>query len=107
MAGRYVAECLPRLSFVDDSFDPALSSHFLSLYSDQLSAEFHRSAFVEMLRLAQEERLFPLIAMDGGFPPHVQPVMRELRSRGLVPELVTTDFEFQNGGNQFMRVRRG
>ena len=40
-AGRYVAGSLPRLPFADRAFDLALCSHYLFLYSDDLSAEDH------------------------------------------------------------------
>lgn len=46
-------------------FDIALSSHFLFFYSAQLSAEFHLQALREMLRVAREVRVFPLLALDG------------------------------------------
>lgn len=51
--GRYVGESLPPLPFADDSFDLALSSHFLFLYSDHLTADFHCAAVAEMLRVAR------------------------------------------------------
>lgn len=105
-AGRYVATGLPTLSFADDSFDLALSSHFLFLYSDQLPAGFHHAAVVEMLRVAKETRIYPLISLDGRFSPHVEPVMSDLRERGHQAGLVKIDFEFQKGADQLMRVRR-
>ena len=39
--GRYIDAELPTLPFPDASFDLALSSHFLFLYSAQLGEEFH------------------------------------------------------------------
>lgn len=40
--GRYVPAELPTLPFPTNSFDLALSSHFLFLYSDTFSLEFHQ-----------------------------------------------------------------
>jgi hypothetical protein len=57
-----------------------------------------------MLRVASEARIFPLMAMDGSFSTHVDPVMARLRARGYAPELIIIDFEFQKGGNQLLRV---
>jgi SAM-dependent methyltransferase len=73
-AGRYIAAELPALPFADQRFDLALSSHFLFLYSGQLSARFHVDAIQEMLRVAQEIRAFPLLALDGALSPHVAAV---------------------------------
>ena len=62
-AGRYVVGELPTLSFESYRFDLALCSHFLFLYSDHLSYEFHRASVLEMLRMASEVRLFPLLTL--------------------------------------------
>ena len=55
--------CLPTLPFADRSFDLALSSHFLFLYTEQFDESFHRSSIVEMCRVADEVRVFPLLAL--------------------------------------------
>ena len=77
-AGRYVAGALPDLPFALDQFDLALSSHFLFLYSDQLSAEFHLQALEEMVRVAREVRVFPLLTLAGQPSPHLDFVMARL-----------------------------
>ncbi len=46
--GRYLEATLPTLPFPDASFDLALCSHFLFLYTSQLDETFHRSAVREM-----------------------------------------------------------
>ena len=106
-AGRYQAVGLPELPFADDSFDLALSSHFLFLYSDQLSVEFHVGAITELLRVAPEMRIFPLLAMDGSVSPHLQVVIDEVRREGHEAEVRPIAFEFQKGGNRLLQVRRG
>ena len=58
--GRYIADALPALSFAEDQFDLALSSHFLFLYSEHLDEAFHLRSILEMLRVAKEVRVFPL-----------------------------------------------
>jgi hypothetical protein len=63
--GRYLPAELPELPFAGASFDLALSSHFLFLYSTQLGSEFHRAAVREMCRVAAEVRIFPLLALGG------------------------------------------
>jgi hypothetical protein len=101
-----VAEALPSLPFPDNAFDLALSSHFLFLYSEQLSADFHLAAVREMLRVAVEARFYPLLALDGSPSPHVQLVAAELRGDSCQVDFVPIDFEFQKGANQMLRIRR-
>src|SRR5687767_3054472 len=60
LEGRYIAGESPALPFAPGSFDLALSSHFLFLYSDNLSLAFHEQAIADLLRLAREVRIFPL-----------------------------------------------
>ncbi len=47
--GKYIPGELPELPFEDQAFDIALSSHFLFLYTDNLTLEFHITAIYEML----------------------------------------------------------
>jgi len=61
--GRYIDGELPNLPFADSSFDLALCSHLLFLYTKQLGEAFHRSAIREMCRVATEVRIFPLLAL--------------------------------------------
>jgi len=56
---RYLAESLPKLSFKDRQFDLALSSHFLFLYTLQLSLNFHFKAIMEMCRRGKRGENFP------------------------------------------------
>lgn len=105
-SGRYLAEALPRLPFSDDSFDLALCSHFLFLYSDELSAADHVRAVLELCRVASEVRVFPLLDMKGNRSAHVQQVMRELETRGLQARVEQVAYEFQIGGNEMLRITR-
>ena len=54
-AKRYVYNELPKLSFKDNSFDLVLSSHFLFLYSEHLSLQFHIDSILEMCRVSTKE----------------------------------------------------
>ncbi|MGR9072149.1 MAG: SAM-dependent methyltransferase [Gammaproteobacteria bacterium] len=103
--GRYVAEELPALSFESGRFDIALSSHFLFLYSDHLSNEFHLSAVQEMLRLSREARIFPVIALDGSVSDHLEPILRHFSANGYCVELRPVPYEFQRSGDRMLRIR--
>lgn len=104
--GRYVAASLPSLPFADQSFDLALSSHFLFLYSDAFGADLHAAALTELGRVAREVRVFPLLAMDGRPSPHLAPVTASLRQTGHDAAVEMVDYEIQRGGNEMLRVRR-
>ena len=65
----YVAARLPRLPFADDTFELAVCSHLLFLYSAELSAEFHLVALRELLRVAGEVQVFPLLDMRENHRP--------------------------------------
>ena len=104
--GRYVVGSLPHLPYSDRSFDIALCSHFLFLYSVQLGYEFHRDSIIEMLRVAGEARIFPIVDLTPTLSVHAEPLAKELRSRGFIVEFRKVDYEVQRGGNEMMRVRR-
>jgi hypothetical protein len=105
--GRYVDGELPVLPFESETFDLALCSHFLFLYSSQLTLAFHVSALAELCRVASEVRIFPLLALGSRPSRHVDGVGTELRGLGYRVSIEGVPYEFQRGGNQMMRVRAG
>jgi hypothetical protein len=102
--GRYREAALPLLPFADREFNLALSSHFLFLYSAQLSLEFHVASITEMCRVAGEARIFPLLQMGGARSPHLDKVVETLAARGLRVDVIEVPYEFQRGGNRMLRV---
>ena len=102
--GRYVEAELPSIVLPDKSFDLAVCSHFLFLYTDHLSEAFHRSAIRELCRVACEVRIFPLLALDGRISPYVANIVDDL-SDSCEVSLETVPYEFQRGGHQMMRIR--
>lgn len=106
-AGRYVNASLPKLPFDDNAFDLALCGHYLFTYSDLLSEENHLAAILEMARVADEVRIFPLVDMfDGGESPHLPPVVRQLKDKGFSARIRPVPYEFQRGGNRMLVVGR-
>ncbi|MHB1036513.1 MAG: hypothetical protein ACYC35_17580 [Pirellulales bacterium] len=106
-AGRYLPAELPRLPFTDQAFGLALCSHFLFLYTDQLGEEFHVDSILELCRVAHQVRIFPIVRFGGAPSPHVPPVTEALRRRGFEARVETVGYEFQRGGNQMMRIKKG
>jgi len=104
--GRYLDAALPDLPFEDNSFDLALSSHFLFLYSEEFDLAFHVQALEEMLRVAPEARAFPLLQVGGAPSPHVEGVLDAFTARDFQARIEEVPYEFQRGGNRMLRLRR-
>ncbi len=100
--GRYKAGELPNLPFENDSFDIALCSHFLFLYGEQLSTEFHVDSLIELCRVAKEVRVFPLLELGSLPSRHLPLVQARLDGLGVNTHIATVDYEFQRGGNQVL-----
>jgi len=104
--GRYIDASLPELPFEDKSFDLALSSHFLFLYSEHLDEAFHQVAIDEMLRVVGEVRIFPILTLSNERSPYVDKIIQTLQSQGYKAEIVKTDYEFQKGANEMLKITR-
>jgi len=101
---RYITAELPDLPFKDCEFDLTLSSHFLFLYSDVLSLNFHVKAIDEMLRVADEVRIFPLLDLSTNKSCHVKEIIKIFKEKEALVSIETVDYEFQKGGNQLMKI---
>jgi len=104
--GRYLDASLPHLPFQEQQFDLALSSHLLFLYSEHLDEQFHKEAIVEMLRIAKEVRIFPLVTLTGEVSLHLEPIMDYFNSRGYECRVVKMGYEFQKGGDEMLQIER-
>ena len=102
--GRYVVASLPVLPFADGQFDLALVSHLLFLYSQQLDLAFHQAAIAELMRVAREVRIFPLLTLGRERSPHIEPVRCQGLDRGWETEVRRVPYEFQRGGNELLRL---
>jgi SAM-dependent methyltransferase len=102
--GRYVPAQLPNLPFFEGTFDLALCSHFLFLYSEHHDAQFHIQALRELCRVAQEVRVFPLLELSGAPSRHLPEVVSALQAGGCNVSIEPVSYEFQKGGNQMLRL---
>lgn len=105
-AGRYLFQSLPTLKFADNQFDLCVCSHLLFLYSEQLSLDFHIDSIHELLRIAPEVRIFPLIKLDGAPSSYLELVLEDLSNKGCSVKIQSVDYEFQKGGNQMLKISR-
>jgi hypothetical protein len=102
--GRYITAELPTLPFTDKAFDLAVCSHFLFLYTDNFSLEFHQQSIEELCRVASEVRIFPILTYNAIRSPYVDSLMELLAAAGHQVTIEQVPYEFQRGGNQMMRV---
>lgn len=100
---KYIPGELPHLPVVDKVFDLALSSHFLFLYTDNLSYAFHVEAINEMLRVAEEIRIFPLLDVNGVKSPYVQKILADFKTKTI--EIRKVNYEFQREGNELLIIK--
>jgi hypothetical protein len=106
--GRYVAGGLPRLPLAEGAFDLALCSHYLFTYSERLDAQAHAAAILELCRVADEARVFPLVDMfAGGRSRRLEAVVPRLEAEGLHVRIEHVPYEFQRGGNEMLVAARG
>ncbi|MCI5145089.1 MAG: SAM-dependent methyltransferase, partial [Candidatus Electrothrix sp. AR3] len=103
---RYLNQSLPQLNFADKSFDLALCSHFLFLYSEQLSAAFHLAAIQELCRVAAEVRIFPLLELGSKISRHLKSVIAQLEQANYYVQIQTIAYEFQRSGNTMLIINK-
>lgn len=102
---RYVAAGLPELPFRTNSFELALSAHFLFMYEHQLGETFHQHAIAELCRVSRDEvRVYPLLSLDGQPSEQVADVMEWLETAGYEAERRPVPFEFQPGADEMLVV---
>ncbi|SDO60531.1 hypothetical protein SAMN05660199_02268 [Klenkia soli] len=107
-SGGYVAGALPALPFTDGAFDLALCSHLLFTWSDVLDQAWHEAALVELLRVAAEVRVFPLVVQGTGDDvPFLADLVAALRERGYAADTVPVGYEFQRGADRMLVVGHG
>jgi hypothetical protein len=102
--GRYITAELPNLPFSNQSFDLALCSHFLFLYSDNFSLEFHQRAVSELLRVAPEVRIFPILNYNAEQSPYLIPIVDSLLAVESTVSIETVPYEFQRRGDKMLKI---
>jgi SAM-dependent methyltransferase len=102
--GRYLTGSLPTIDLPDDSFDLALCSHYLFLYTADVSYETHLASIREMTRIAREVRIFPLLDMVSKRSAHLDPIIAQLRSDGFHASIERVAYEFLRGANEMLRI---
>jgi hypothetical protein len=67
--------------------------------------EFHLQSIVELCRVAQEVRIFPLVEnFTSAKSRHLEAVLAALSTQGYQTEIQKASYEFQRGGNELLKV---
>lgn len=104
--GRYIPGELPNLPFENEHFDLALCSHFLFLYSEQFSYDFHKESLLNLCSAAKEVRVYPLVNLKNENSPYVDLFLKEAKSLGISVEFVNVAYRFQKGADSMMVLRK-
>ncbi len=101
-SSRYIHESLPALTFKNKSFNLALCSHYLFLYSDHVNQEQHIASMKELCRVSKEVRVYPLLSLDGKKSKHLKAVMSALTDNGTNVSLIPVEYEFQKNATEML-----
>lgn len=104
--GRYMYAELPILPFTNNQFDISLSSHFLFLYTDNLSLDFHIVSIKEMLRVSNEVRIFPILDLNANQSMYLDKVVEKFNDKLYVSEIIKVNYEFQKDGNKMLKISK-
>ncbi|MFM2304958.1 MAG: hypothetical protein RLZZ135_2370 [Cyanobacteriota bacterium] len=102
-AGRYIAGEVPN-EIGNQSYDLILCSHFLLLYSAQLSWEFHCQTVTKLLLHTNELRIFPLLTLMLDRSPYLDRLCEHVEQIGYQARIVPVEYEIQPGGNEMLTI---
>jgi hypothetical protein len=103
----YLAGRLPQLPLADDCADLALSSHLLFTWADVLDEQWHAEALAEMLRVAPEARVFPLVVRGkGDRVVFLAGLLDRMRDLGHGVEVRRVGYELQRGAHRMLVITR-
>lgn len=102
---RYVPAELPILGFGSGQFHLALCAHFLFTYTHLLTFKFHLESIREMVRVANEARIYPVFDLNGRQSDHLDGIIETLSKDNYMVQLQRVDHELQKGANQMLVVK--
>lgn len=101
---RYIDAALPKLPFETQQFNLAVCSHYLFLYSEQLSLQQHLDAILELNRVAKEVRIYPLTTLKGELSEHVEPLLIHLAERNIKCTVSRSEYRFQKNAVNMLTI---
>jgi len=103
---RYIAGEIQDLPFKKRSFDIAIVSNFLFLYSDRLDLNFHIESITNLLYVANEVRIFPLQGNLKNSPKYITPVINYFRRLGFSVRIKKVNYHFTKGANKVLIINK-
>jgi hypothetical protein len=101
------ANTRPTSSSASRGIPPTPCSQRLRLKRQAFDAAWHDRALRELLRVASEVRVFPLVVQRTGHPVEFLPdLLDDLRKDGVRAEVRGVPFEFQRGAREMLVLRR-
>lgn len=101
---RYVGISQVKLNFPDSYFAIALSSHYFFAGLEEQDEQFHIAALSELLRVAHEVRVFPVIDRQGTPSPLLGPVLLHFQRLNYGVEVRAVPYHLQQNGNAMLRI---
>lgn len=95
---------LPKLPYDNEQFELALVSHYLFTLTENQSLAYHIASIEELVRVANEVRIFPLVNRAGVLSSLVGDIVAQLQSDGFGVELRAVPYEIQPHGNAMLRI---
>jgi hypothetical protein len=102
---RYINGALPILPFAEKQFQLALCSHYLFLYSEQKNLDHHIESILELCRVADEVRVYPLLTLEGTTSPHLSAVLKTLAEQEFMTSLKPVPYQFQKGATEMLVIQ--
>jgi hypothetical protein len=104
--GRYMPAMLPRLPLADCAFDLALCSFLFFLRPERHSIPFHIDGLRELVRVAREVRVFPILQLDGRVPAYADEIYGSLRATRIKVGFVSVPPTLHKGADKALVLQR-
>jgi hypothetical protein len=104
--GRYVTGGADDLPFPDGSYDLALCPHLLFVHGARHPLALHLKAIRELMRVAEELRIFPLQEAGGVESRHLKAVMLGVPRLGYRCERLPAGGSATPGGGEMLKISR-
>lgn len=99
----YIKGDLTQMPLKDNTFSLVLCSHLLFIYDHRLSYEFHLESIIEMLRVAREVRVYPLVKGESKISEYLKPLTEKINHIADF-ELVPVSYRFRKGGYEMLKI---
>jgi hypothetical protein len=102
----YIYSEFPDSSFSNNEFDIVLVSHFLFLYDELFTYEFHKKVIKELCRIAKcEIRIYPLINLQGEKSKYVDLLINDSDFPCADFSIEKVNYEFVHGADSMLKIK--